>query len=106
MLMLFIETSVFTREIKKQLSDEVYRELQNALMLRPDAGDIIKGSGGLRKLRWHTGSKGKCGGLRIIYYWDMPDKIYLLLPYGKSDQEDLTIDQLKVLKAIVKESLL
>lgn len=74
-------------------------------MLRPDAGDVIKGSGGLRKIRWSSRGKGKRGALRIIYYWDAPDIIYMLLPYKKNEQEDLTQDQLKLLKELVKKSL-
>ena len=81
--MIFIETSVFTKEIKDLLSDEEYRMLQTALMFRPDAGDIIRGGGGLRKVRWSLPGMGKRGGLRIIYYWDPPDTIYMLLPYNK-----------------------
>ena len=66
--MLFIETSIFTREIKRLLPDESYRMLQTALMFRPDAGDLIPGSGGLRKIRWNLPRQGKRGALRVIYY--------------------------------------
>ena len=103
--MIFIETSIFTREIKQQLPDEQYRMLQSALLLRPDAGDLIKGSGGLRKVRWNLPGRGKRGALRVIYYWDPPDVIFMLLSYGKTDQEDLTPQQLKLLRALVKEWL-
>jgi len=103
--MVFIETSVFTREIKRLLPDEHYRMLQAALMLRPDAGDLIHGSGGLRKVRWNLPGRGKRGSLRVIYYWDQPDVIFMLLPYGKTEQEDLTPRQLKLLQALVKEWL-
>lgn len=101
----FIETPIFTREITKLLPDESYRQFQLFLWLRPDAGDLIRGSGGLRKVRWELPGRGKRGGLRIIYYWDASDRIFLLLPYQKSKQEDLTPDQLKRLSAIVKEWL-
>lgn len=50
-IMIFIETSVFTKEIERLLPDEIYRKLQAVLMLRPEAGDVIRGSGGLRKIR-------------------------------------------------------
>ena len=103
--MIFIETSVFTREISGLLPDEAYRMLQTALMHRPDAGDIIRGGGGLRKVRWNFPGRGKRGALRVIYYWDPPDTIYMLLPYKKTDQEDLTPEQFKVLRALVKEWL-
>ena len=104
--MVFIETSVFTKEITRLLPDEHYRMLQTALMLRPDAGDLIQGSGGLRKVRWNLPGRGKRGALRVIYYWDPPDVIFMLLPYGKTDQEDLTPKQLRLLRALVKEWLL
>ena len=103
--MLFIETTIFTKGIQKLISDDSYRELQAALVLRPDAGDLIKGSGGLRKVRWSLRGKRKRGALRIIYYWDAPDIIYMLFPYKKNEQEDLTQGQLKVLRELVKEFL-
>ena len=103
--MIFIETSIFTKEIKSLLPDSEYRLLQRDLVLRPDAGKLIRGSGGLRKIRWNLPSEGKRGGVRIIYYWDVPDKIYMLFPYKKTEKEDLTLRQLKVLKNIVKEWL-
>ncbi len=103
--MVFIETSIFTKEIKQLLSDDSYRMLQTALMLRADAGRLIKGSGGLRKIRWSLPGKGKRGALRIIYYWSPPNTIFMLLPYRKTEQEDLTTQQLKLLQRLVKEML-
>ena len=103
--MIFIETSVFTREIKDLLPDEEYRMLQTALMFRPDVGNIIRSGGGLRKVRWNLPGTGKRGALRVIYYWDPPETIYMLLPYKKTNQDDLTPEQLKFLRAMVKEWL-
>jgi hypothetical protein len=74
-------------------------------MLRPDAGDLIQGSGGLRKIRWNLPGRGKRGALRVIYYWDSPDTIFMLLPYRKNVQENLTPEQIKLLRALVKEWL-
>ena len=65
----------------------------------------MRGSGGLRKIRWKLPGKGKRGALRIIYYWSPPDTIFMLLPYRKSEQEDLTQGQLKILRHLVKELL-
>ena len=104
-IMVFIETSIFTKEIQQLIPDEHYRMLQTALMLRPDAGKLIKGSGGLRKIRWNLPGTGKRGALRVIYYWSPPETFFMLFPYRKADQEDLTVDQLKVLRRIVKEFL-
>jgi len=87
------------------LSDDSYRMLQASLILRPDAGNLIKGSGGLRKIRWNLPGVGKRGALRIIYYWQPPDTIFMLLPYRKNEQEDLSSDQIKLLHGIVKELL-
>ena len=103
--MIFIETSVFTKEIRRLLSDDHYRMLQTALMLRPDAGDLIRGSGGLRKVRWSLPGMGKRGALRVIYYWDQAETVYMLFAYKKTVQEDLTAQQLSLLKRLVKERL-
>lgn len=104
--MLFVETPVFTRELQDLMSDDDYRGLQSALLLRPEAGALIPGGGGLRKVRWGVAGTGKRGGLRLIYYWQKAeDCIYMLLVYRKSRQEDLTPQQLRVLRKLVKESL-
>ena len=103
--MIFIETSIFTKEIERLTTDDIYRMLQTVLMLRPDAGNLIRGSGGLRKIRWNLPGKGKRGALRVIYYWNPPDSIFMLFPYRKNEQEDLTPKQLKVLRETLKEFL-
>ena len=101
--MIFIETPVFTRQLKTIITDEEYRELQNELLTRPDAGKIISGSGGLRKLRWGGSGKGKRGGNRIIYYWfSQNETILMLLIYPKKEQDDLTSEQLKILKKYIE----
>ena len=104
-VMIFIETSVFTKEIQRLISDNSYRMLQTALMLRPDAGRLIRGSGRLRKIRWNLPGTGKISALRIIYYWNPPDTIFMLFPCRKTEQEDSTQDQLKLLRRMVKELL-
>lgn len=101
--MIIIETSVFTRRIKELMSDDEYKELQEALVTRPGMGAIIQGTGGLRKVRWKLESTGKSGGVRAIYYWMTADEqIYMLYVYPKSEQENLTAEQKKVLKLIVE----
>ncbi len=102
-----IETPIFTKKIKDVLPDDEYSKLQWALVINPEAGVVIPGSSGLRKLRWVIPGRGKRGGLRIIYYWYMRDeKIYMLLPYKKSEQGDLTKEQIKILNEYVKEGVL
>ena len=101
--MVIVETSVFSRLIQELMSDEDYRALQEALITRPESGDIIKGSGGLRKIRWKLEGQGKRGGIRVIYYWvTADDQIRMLYVYRKSKQADLTADQLATLKSIVE----
>jgi mRNA-degrading endonuclease RelE of RelBE toxin-antitoxin system len=99
-----IETSIFTRQVQALLTDEEYRHLQRALVLHPNMGRVIRGSGGLRKARWSIAGRGKRGGLRVIYYWPVAqDKILMLFIYPKSERDDLTPEQLKVLRSIVEE---
>ena len=101
--MVIIETSIFTKHIKQLMSDDQYRELQEALVNRPDLGDIIRGSGGLRKVRWKLEATGKSGGVRVIYYWVVDDNhIRMLYVYPKGKQENLTSEQLNALKTIVE----
>lgn len=102
--MRIIETSFFARKIKTLLSDEEYRKFQNELIINPTKGAVIKGSGGLRKIRWKTSDRGKRSGVRIIYYYVKESCIILLLLiYGKNEQEKLTVTQLKELKLLVEE---
>jgi hypothetical protein len=102
-----IETPIFTKRITGVLSDDEYRQLQWALVVKPDSGQLIPSGQGLRKLRWVIPGKGKRGGLRIIYYWYTQDeKIYMLLPYKKSEKANLTRAQLKILIDHVKEGVL
>jgi mRNA-degrading endonuclease RelE of RelBE toxin-antitoxin system len=102
--MRFVETPIFTKLVRALFSDEECRTLQVALILRPEQGAVIPGSHGLRKLRWGSRGKGKRGGCRVIYYWDVPSEIfYMLFAYGKSTQEDLTPAQVRILGRLVRE---
>lgn len=102
----FLETSVFTRQIGDLLEDTEYAALQGALVVDPEAGDLIPGTGGLRKIRWSEPrrGKGKRGGVRIIYYWFRPHElIYMLLAYSKGQSENLTPAQKRILKRLIVE---
>ena len=77
--------------------------LQESLIVKPDVGAIIKGSGGLRKARWKLEGKGKNGGIRYIYYWvSQGDQIIMLYVYRKSKQETLNSDQIGILKLAIE----
>ncbi len=100
----FIETTVFTRRILELLPDEDYRRAQFFLSTRPDAGKVIPGSGGLRKLRWGVGQSGKRGGIRVIYYWVVhQETILFLFAFRKNERSDLTPEQIRMLRQIVEE---
>jgi hypothetical protein len=102
----FIETSVFTRRITEFVADDEYRRLQEALLRRPAHGDLIEGTGGIRKLRWNEEGRGKRGGLRIIYYWHVKREMFLMLfVYRKSDQKDLTSEQRRTFAKIVQQEI-
>jgi hypothetical protein len=101
---IFRETTLFTKQVVEKLTNSEYRELQAALMLQPELGDLIPETGGLRKVRWAEASrgKGKRGGLRVIYYWYTPlTLIYLLMIYSKSDRDDLSSGEKKTLRKLI-----
>jgi len=102
--MVFIETPTFTRQITSLISDEEYRDLQQMLVINPDAGDLIRGGGGIRKLRWARAGSGKSGGIRTIFFWrSAHDQIVMLLAYPKSRKDALTSAETAVLRELVKE---
>jgi hypothetical protein len=97
----FVEAPAFTRYREDHLDDEGLRKLQRALAANPEAGDLVQGAGGIRKLRWNDSrrGKGKRGGLRIIYNCCLSDEeIWLLTLYGKDETSDLTKDEKAQLK--------
>lgn len=96
---IFIEAPLFSRLLSEYLSDDEYAALQWALTQRPEAGAIIPGSGGIRKLRWAGSGRGKRGGLRVIYYWKTrAGEIWLLTLYAKNEAEDIPLNVLKQLQ--------
>ncbi|SRR5258706_15800099 len=99
-----VETSVFTRQITALLSDEEYLRFQYQLAANPEIGSVIKGGGGIRKIRVAVGSRGKSGGARVIYYWAVrEDLILLLYVYPKNVAANLTPKQIAQLAKVVKE---
>jgi len=101
-----IETSIFTRQIIGLLSDEEYGGFQSRIAANPELGALIRGGGGIRKVRVAVGSRGKSGGARIIYYWAVrKDVIVLLYAYPKNRAADLTPKQVSQLARVVKEEL-
>ena len=100
----FIETSTFTRLITELLPDDDYRLLQTELVEDPERGALIKQGGGIRKIRFSAQGKGKSGGIRVIYYWVKDDgQIYMLLAYPKSKKDNLSDEETKILRDLVKE---
>jgi mRNA-degrading endonuclease RelE of RelBE toxin-antitoxin system len=100
----FIEVPSFTPRVTRYLGEEEYGRLQIHLTQRPDAGAIISGSRGLRKLRWAAKGHGKRGGVRIIYYWHVtPEIITLLDIYPKNEKDDLTTDEIRLLNLLLED---
>lgn len=99
--MIFIETPIFTEDVTDLLSDDEYAKLQLFLAANPDVGDLIQGTGGLRKVRWTAGGKGKSGGVRVIYYdaSDL-DQIRMLLIYKKGIKDDVSPKEKAILREI------
>jgi len=101
--MVFIETPVFTKHVIKALTDEQYGLLQGFLVARPDAGNLIKGGSGIRKLRWALSGRGKRGGVRVIYFWRVSEsQILMLTMYAKNERANLTPPQVKQLAKLVE----
>ena len=108
MLATFVELPPFERSRKDYMDDAAYSTLQHELMGNPEAGDVMEGTGGLRKLRQPDPrrGKGKRGGLRVIYYWwSGGDQFWLFAVFDKDQASDLTPDQRKALKQMLKNEL-
>ncbi len=104
----FVELPAFERQRADYLDDDGFRHLQQTLMANPVAGDVIEGSGGLRKLRFGDArrAKGKRSGLRVIYYfWTGGPEFWLFTLYDKDEAADLTTRQRALLKERLKDEL-
>ncbi|MEJ4047050.1 type II toxin-antitoxin system RelE/ParE family toxin [Erwinia sp. SLM-02] len=104
----FIETSLFTRQIKQIATDDELKELQKELIGSPNKGDLIQKTGGLRKIRMATAGQGKSGSVRIIYFIATVDVIYLVMAYPKNVKDSLSDAEkaeLKKLTRILKDEV-
>ncbi|PDP91785.1 toxin HigB-2 [Enterobacter cloacae] len=101
--MLIIETDIFTEDVKTLLDDDEYHKLQVFLATQPDYGDLIQNTGGLRKIRWLSGGRGKRGGVRVIYFHRTHEfEIRLLLIYRKGIKDDLSAREKAILKKMIE----
>ena len=95
----FVETKLFTQLVGQYLSDDEYLELQLSLVANPEAGDLVRSSGGLRKLRWRVAGRGKRGGIRVIYYLrSQQGQMWMLTLYAKNEEENIPGHILKRIK--------
>ena len=104
----FVELPAFDRVRAEYLDDERFSALQAVLMASPEAGDVIPGTGGLRKLRFGDGrrGKGKRGGLRVIYFWwEAGSEFWLFTLYGKGEVADLSPAERSGVKKLLKAEL-
>lgn len=95
----FVETKLFTKLVQEYLSDDEYSALQQALVVNPEAGDVIPGSGWVRKLRWRVAGRGKRGGLRVIYFLRLRHgQTWMLTLYAKNVADNIPANLLKRIK--------
>ena len=103
MKVMFIETPIFTKYREDYMSDDIFQEFEEYLSNNPEAGDIVVGTGGCRKIRWQRENTGKSGGVRVIYYYHCAEKFVLfLLVYQKSKKDSLSDKEKAILKELVK----
>ena len=95
----FIETRIFSKLLGQYLSDDEYAALQRVLIADPETGDLIRGSGGVRKIRWAVRGRGKRGGVRVIYYAKTREGvIWMLTIYAKNVAENIPAHVLRMMK--------
>jgi len=98
-MLTFIETKLFTRLVGEYLSDDEYAALQWTLASDPLSGDLVKGTGGVRKVRWGVAGRGKRGGVRVIYYArTLQGEIWMLTIYAKNVSENIPANVLRQIR--------
>ena len=104
MLITVAETEPFQRKVGNLLSEDERTELIAYLSMRPQAGVLIKGTGGIRKLRWARTGRGKSGGVRVIYYFHSPEMpLYLFTVFGKNEKSNISREEKNTLAKAVKK---
>jgi hypothetical protein len=102
----FVESKIFTRRVTDLLSESEYLALQEQLIANPEAGTLIPGGGGLRKIRWSGSGRGKRGGTRTIYYHSTAlSTILLLIIYAKNERDDISRHELAILSTTARKEL-
>ena len=95
-------TQTYERAIRRLLSDDSRREMEDAIVADPTGASVVPGTGGIRKLRWAGSGRGKRGGIRTIYFHHTrAEAVYMLTAYAKADREDLSPADKKVLMRLV-----
>lgn len=102
-----IQTPTFVRSVEAIATEDEYGQLEKEVLANPEAGKVIAGGGGIRKIRFAVGSQGKSGGARAIYYYkNEANQIFFLVAYAKSESETLTKAEVNLLKELVKGELI
>ncbi|MDE2789220.1 MAG: type II toxin-antitoxin system RelE/ParE family toxin [Paracoccaceae bacterium] len=97
-------TRSYERAVRKLLGQEARKEMEDAIVAAPDAAPVIRGTGGIRKLRWAGSGRGKRGGIRTVYFYHAgPEAVYLLTAYAKANRKDLTPADTRALSRLVAE---
>lgn len=101
----FVEAPIFTKLVGEYLTDEEYAALQHALAGNPELGDVIPGSGGIRKVRWGTRGRGKRGGVRVIYFVrSSQGVIWMLTVYAKNVVETIPTSLLRRIREEIEDA--
>ena len=100
--MRIVATRAYERAVRKLMTDVARHEMEGSIAADPDGAPLIRGTGGIRKLRWAGSGRGKRGGIRTVYFWHVgPGIVYMLAAYAKADRDDLTAADRKALSRLV-----